>query len=163
MPGPPEQSPVGARWSLNSSQDGRSLQTNVIPPCSYRLVLTLTQWLPKTESARNVNKRHFDLIHLFLLRMYCTILPPLRSEEKCFTLAYHSCLILYVLCYMGLLLFAATCFQAAYFNSCCMLYICLNTIGSFSICYIKDWDMFLSKQLKNLIFIICVRTTYKSV
>lgn len=131
MPGPPEQRPVSARWSLNSSQVGRSFQVNVIPPCSYRLVLILTQWLPNTESARNVNKRHFDLVHLFLLTMYCIILPSLWSGEKCFALTYHSCSIIYVLCHTGLLLFTAPSFWVGYFSSCCMLYICLNTLWGF--------------------------------
>lgn len=83
---------------------------NVIPPCSYRLVLTLTRWLPNTESPRNVNKRHFDLIHFFLLSMYCIILLSLWSEEKCFALAYHLCSIIYALCYTGLLLFSTPSF-----------------------------------------------------
>lgn len=135
MPGPPEQSPVSARWSPNSSQDGRSLQMNVIPPCSYRFVWTLTQWLPNTESARNVNKRHFDLIHLFLLRMYCIILSSLRSEEECFTLAM-KCVSLMFNNLRAVLqsTFSATCFWAAYFS---LLYRCLDTIGMFHISYIK--------------------------
>lgn len=125
MPGPPEQRPVSARWRLNSSQVGRSFQMNVIPPCSYRLVLTLTQWLPNTESARNVNKRHFDLVHLFLLSTYCIILPSLWSEEKCFALAYSSCSIICALCYTGLLAFHCS------FILSCSLQQLLHAIHSF--------------------------------